>query len=452
MLSLMKRSFLVLLVLAGLLAVGAPSARGSTSAISVLVVKATWGPQPYTDAAVDTTMKAVESFYATASFGQVTMTYAQTPWLDVLPLSGVLNVAGVPPCWADPGALPGLLPPLAVAAGWNLAEYSRIVYVLPGSSGGCSGGFFNVPNEVFLDGFLVGTVVHELRPLVRHGARRDTACWTTLGQRTCAPDSYGDPYGDPWDVMGGDGGVSVIGQVGDAGAIQKARAGWLTPTYIGTPGIYRLAPLEQASALPQALVIRAGSFEYWVDHREAVGNDAHLAGTDASDVTSGFEVHRITGDPFAPGAEGLTPDYLIPTGKTTSYYGYYTAPGKTFAVSGVFALGAVSDADGIMTVRFRWLDTTKPTAPTIVAPSATSLVFTPSSDDGSGIGGYLLTVDEGTPQSIPGPSLPPSGTAVAPPSTVTVDAAAAHAGQHTITLVAVDRAGNRSAPATAVIP
>jgi hypothetical protein len=134
---------------------------------------------------------------------------------------------------------------------------------------------------------------------------------------------------------------------GDFGAVQKASAGWLAPTLVDEPGLYRLAPLEQESALSQALVVRVGAFEYWVDHREPLGDDAYLAHDPLRYVTPGFEVHRI-----AAVRHGLTPDYVMPTGKTNTYD---TRPGSTFVVPGVFALGAVSRTNGVMTVRFRWL-------------------------------------------------------------------------------------------------
>ena len=148
--------------------------------------------------------------------------------------------------------------------------------------------------------------------------------------------------------MGGNGTSNVLAYVGDFGALQKARAGWLTPVYITKPGTYRLAPVEVGSALPQALVIRGSAYEYWMDERAPVANDAHLG----SPVTTGFAVHRINEDRFAPDADPLRPDYLVPSAHSSTYY---TAPGKTFALPGLFTLTALARTHDVITIRFRWL-------------------------------------------------------------------------------------------------
>ena len=95
-------------------------------------------------------------------------------------------------------------------------------------------------------------------------------------------------------------------------------------------------------------MIRGAAYEYWIDTREAVGDDAHLGGP----AVTGFAVHRINEDPFAPGTDPLRPDYLVPNARSSSYY---TPPGKTFTLPGVFTLTALSRAHGTMTIRFRWL-------------------------------------------------------------------------------------------------
>ncbi len=299
----------------------------------VLVVKATWGPQPYTDADIDTVMQGVERFYATASFEKVAMTDTQTPWLDVM--SGPMS------CLDETQQLPRL----ASSAGWNPAGYDKVVFLVPdGGQNGCPSTFED-PSGVLLNGAVpVGAVIHELGHSFGMGHAGLLTCWYEQKSRLCS----GDPYGDTSDVMGGEGGSNVLAYVGDFGALQKARAGWLTPRYITKPGTYRLAPLEVASTLQQALVIRGTAYEYWIDERQPVGNDAHLGGP----AVTGFAVHRISEDPFAPGADPLMPDYLVPNAHSSSYY---TAPGKTFTLPGVFTLTALSRAHGVMTIRFRWL-------------------------------------------------------------------------------------------------
>ena len=300
----------------------------------MLVVKATWGPQPCADADIDAVMQGVEQFYATASFGKVAISYTQTPWLDVLsaPLSCLET---------DPQ-----LPQLAAEAGWNPADFDRVVYLFLADRTTCSGPYAHPASAaVFIPSvFPVGVVIHELGHTFGMGHAGLLTCWYQQQRRLCS----GDPYGDTADVMGGSGTSNVLAYVGDFGGLQKVRAGWLTPKYITKPGTYRLAPVEVASTLPQALVIRGSAYEYWIDERQPVGNDADLGGS----AMTGFAVHRIAEDPFAPGADPLMPDYLVPSAHSTSYY---TAPGKTFTLPGVFTLTALSRTHGVTTIRFRWL-------------------------------------------------------------------------------------------------
>jgi hypothetical protein len=325
---------LVTALIAVLVMVGVAGATAGLTAVRVLVVKATWGPEPYTDADIDSVMQGVVHFYATASFGQEAITYVQTPWLNVLsaPLS----------CLETDAQLPGL----ATKAGWNPADYDRVVYLFLADRRTCNGPFAQPANAAaFLpDLFPVGAVIHELGHTLGMGHAGLLTCWYQQTRRLCS----GDMYGDTADVMGGPGTSNILAYVGDFGGLQKARAGWIAPVYITKPGTYKLAPVEAATTLPQALVIRGSAYEYWIDTREPVGNDAHIGGP----MMNGFAVHRIAEDPFAVGSDPLMPDYLVPNAHSSSYY---TAPGKAFTLPGVFTLTALSRTHGVMTIRFRWL-------------------------------------------------------------------------------------------------
>lgn len=93
--------------------------------LSVLVIRATWGPEPFTDADVaDAVFDRAARFLATASFGRVALQGEQTPWLTAY--------GTPPPCTAiAPPALAA-----ASAAGFAPAAYDRIVYLVP-ASGAC---------------------------------------------------------------------------------------------------------------------------------------------------------------------------------------------------------------------------------------------------------------------------------------------------------------------------
>lgn len=317
----------------------------SAAEVRVLVVKMTWGAQPFTDADVDEAMQPVVGFYASASFGRVALSYTQTPWLTDLTAPPACETA------SDDASLVPRLIALAEGSGYAVAGFDRVVFLLPNA--GCGFVGINEPDGIVLNGTLApGLVAHELGHGFGMGHALAFDC-RYLPRRYCMAVSYGDR----WDVMGSGGDVIAAGvRLGDFGALQKVRAGWLTPTYISKPGVYRLAPLEQLSTLPQALVIRTGGFEFWVDHREPLGNDAYLATESTRYITTGFEVHRITGDPLSQPHTTLTPDYLMPTGKANLYY---TAPGKTYIQPRFFTLTDLSRSNGVIAIRFRWLTTPK---------------------------------------------------------------------------------------------
>ena len=416
-------------VVLSMLVLGNASANGAS--LSVLVVKLTWGPQPLSAADVDGALRSAESFYANASFGQVSIVYEQTPWLTVMGAPPVCNTE------AATIALPSKLAPLAQAAGYDPASYDRVLYLFPESNCPYPGSY--QVNGILLNGEInAPLVVHELGHSFGMGHAGAVACVLSHTKRFCR--EY--VYGDPWDVMGSqvdtNGGTAPA--VGDFGALQKARAGWVTATTsISGPGVYQLAALEQPQSLPQALIIQTSGFQYWVDHREALGNDTYLATGADPNPTAGFEVHRIAGAPDLAASRQypLIPDYLLPQGRQNRYV---TGVGQTFIIPDVFSLTALSRADSVMSIRFRWLDHSRPTPPTITEPVPNpnghlAISWRASSDKGTGVKKYVIALDNAPPITV---------TARAARRTYTTDLTAVPAGEHTLTVTAVDYAGNKS--------
>lgn len=429
------RRVVLIAVVALVVAAPAASGVGQSAVLHVLVAKVTWGPQPFSDGQVDVALKAAASFYQTGSFGKVSLSYDQTPWLDVL---------AEPPSCTMVGSLTlaSRLAPLVAAAGYQLGSYNRLVFLLPAANCEFAGNY--EPAGIVLNGQLTaGLVVHELGHSLGIGHAGAVRCrYNAASVRFC----QSDVYGDPWDVMSANidmnGDVSGLG--GDFGALQKARAGWLTSiTHVQSAGVYTLGALEQETRGAQALVIQTAGYQYWVDHREALGNDAYLA-SDRNDVTSGFEVHREVGDPDLTQNQEypLIPDYLLPQGRRNRYI---TAPGQSFTLPNVFELTALSHANEQMTIRFRWLDHTHPAAPDVAAASTGStvtLTWPPARDIGTGVKDYLVSDDDG----------PPTALAAQPPThTYTEQLTGLSPGRHTITVTATDYAGNRSLATTRTI-
>jgi hypothetical protein len=106
---------------------------------------------------------------------------------------------------------------------------------------------------------------------------------------------------------------------GDPGALQKVEAGWITNyRFVKVPGTYRLAALETRSSLPQALVLREGVTDLWIDHRAAIGNDAYLATSLFRSVLGGVLVHRAPLESLQIPFDKRTPAVLIGRGRTVT--------------------------------------------------------------------------------------------------------------------------------------
>jgi len=414
------------------------SAGASVGALSVLVVKVTWGPQPVSAAEVDGALRDAESFYASASFGRVSIGYQQTPWLTVLSAPPVCNTVSATM------ALPSKLAPLAASAGYDPSRFDRVIYLFPESNCPYSGSY--QVGGILLNGQInAPLVVHELGHSFGMGHAGAVACSVKGARRFCR--NY--VYGDPWDVMGAqvetNGGA--VPAVGDFGALQKARVGWISnPTQISGPRVYELAALEQPESLPQALIVQTSGVQYWIDHREASGNDAYLATDPNTNPTSGFEVHRIEGAPDLTETPQypLLPDYLLPQGRQNRYV---TNVGQTFTLPNSFSLTALSRANGVMSIRFRWLDHTHPTQPRITGARATAsghvtVSWRASADTGTGVKNYVVALN----------SVPLTTVAARPFRNIyRTDLTAVPAGKQSLTLTAIDYAGNRSRAATRTV-
>src|ERR1700730_15471682 len=67
---------------------GAAAASGAQT-VRLLVVKATWGPQPVTN--VQDLTGPTATFYANASFGTIQLAFTETPWLTAYADQSICN-------------------------------------------------------------------------------------------------------------------------------------------------------------------------------------------------------------------------------------------------------------------------------------------------------------------------------------------------------------------------
>ena len=406
---------LVAVALLGLTLTLAPSAGSSLAppilgAQSVLVVPVTWGPEPFTrDEIQHVVFDETDAFYRASSYGKAWLTGTVTPWLEAFP--GPLTCSL--PLIRSAGAA------AAKSAGYEPAAYERVIYIHP--SADCPWSGVTQANTVFLDGSLSRKLVaHELG----HAFGLPHANSTSCRRHGCAAVEYGDPY----DTMGQG--------TGDFSAYAKFSLGWLTHVTRATVGgVYRLDPIERSSSRPQALVVTTARDQYWIEDRTV----APLTDQGETPGAAGLLVHVSASpdlDRAAGGGDALV-NVLVddPAGKKRPEL----RTGDRFTRTGAFSLTALRPSGSGARLRFRWTDAVPPRRPRFtvaVVGGKMQVTVQDARDSGSGLARYRVTVDSGAAQRL-------AGDATEAPVVV----GRPLPGTHTVKIVAIDRAGNRSAPA-----
>jgi hypothetical protein len=373
----------------------------------ILVALVSWGPRPLARADVQTIFGQVDAFYRSMSYGKVSLTGSVTPWLDAFDMPVACNL---PQVRAD-----GLT--ALAAAGYDASKYDRIVFVQPEQN--CPWSGVTQAATVYLNGVVTTYLLaHELG----HSFGLGHANLTDCKRHGCGALEYGDPY----DTMG-------VG-TGDFNAKAKYDLGWLTNvTRPIKKGTYALAPIERASRLPQAFVVTTANDQYWIEYRSrpALNNDGQQ--------TAGAGVIiRVSPSPDLHdfGSSGI-PNLLLanPDGRHRPELGH----GESFVDGGAFALTVLQASGDRARLRFRWTDATAPRAPHFDAALVSGRVqvtLDPARESGSGVARYAITLDRRVPLSV--------GTDA---TDEPVQMGKPLPGTHTVKVVVVDRAGNRSRPA-----
>ena len=415
---------LALAVFASTLPAAAP-ALDNNGELKVLVILGTWGPQPFPrDQAQDAVFTRGDAFVRENSFGQAHLAGEVTPWV---------NAFDAPPACGTPAEQRDLATKAqaaARAAGFAVDSYSRFIYAFPFEDR-CGYLGYGSLREVWLNGPQAITsrvATHELGHTfgLEHAHRHDCS------GGGCVEVEYGDPF----DTMGSG--------VGDYNAYEKYVAGWLKNVLRpDSAGDYTIDQLERPSAQPQAIDVQTAHSEYWFDHREPIGADAVFAG---APIVEGVEVHAgpPTSDPTAP-SQYATANTLLPNpgGKGIPVL----LPGDSFAERDAFRLTTTAHTGTTVTVHFEWTDTTAPSRPAVSVPKKAKrnrpfrVAWEQSTDDGSGVGHYDVSLDGKLVTHLVADFKLPTQASVR----------AKRVGRHSVTVVAVDRAGNRSKAAAKTI-
>ena len=371
----------------------------------ILVALVTWGPQPFArDDVRSIVFDQVDGFYRSMSYGKVSLTGDVTPWLHAFDTPVACNLGQVR---SDGSAA-------ALAAGYDRAKYDRVVFVHPEQN--CPWSGVTQAATVFLNGAVTTYLVaHELGHSFGLGHSNLTDC----KHHGCGALEYGDPY----DTMG-------VGS-GDFSAKAKFDLGWLTN--VARPakdGTYDLAPIERTSRLAQAFVVTTGNDQYWIEYRSRAAKNAEDQQTAGAGV-----IIRVSPSPDlnGVGSSGI-PNLLLgnPDGRHRPELGQ----GERFVDPGAFSVTVLQASMSRARLRFRWTDATAPRTPRFTAALVAGHVqvtLDSAREIGSGIARYDITLDRRAPRSI-------GRDATEDP----VQMGKPLPGTHTVTVVVVDRAGNRS--------
>jgi hypothetical protein len=339
-----------------------PRWEDASGELRVLVIRATWGPRPTAPG----DFSLAKSFYERASLGRLKLDIDITPWV---------NAYDEPVCATTPNVGPRAQTAARVA-GYDAGAYGRLVYLFPERT--CSPGGLGIGREVFL--------------ATDAGVLDDMALVHELGHTFGLPHatSRRSEYGDPFSPMG-HGGL-------DFSALEKLKLRWISSVrHVDRTGTYSIAPIDESSSGPQALVVTTSSGEYWIERRTKAPR---------------LIVRLVRPDNF------ISPVYLRSV--------YLGQAEQRYVARDLFSVSR----DGA----FRWLDRKRPSAPKVRALDHTVLSWSRSSDGGSGVASYRVTLD-GKPLTIT--------------TQTSTDLPPLREGGHRVTVVAVDHAGNRSKPGVA---
>lgn len=187
----------------------------------------------------------------------------------------------------------------AQAAGYNLSNYDRFLFIFPQNACGYSGmgQVAAAPSSAWIhNSMILRTVAHEMGHNLGLQHAHALDCGTTTLGSTCSAQEYGDTL----DIMG------YSGTVGHFNAFSKERLGWLASgnlIEVASAGSYALVPTTTQTSSAKTLKIAKGldasgaPSYYYVEYRQPVGFDAQITDrgvVDPANVFQGVAVHQAS--------------------------------------------------------------------------------------------------------------------------------------------------------------
>jgi hypothetical protein len=387
----------------------AAPAAGAVSGEQRLLVLLLGSARPVTAAQARTVLDDASAYERRVSYG--------TTWLS----GDVLDAVPMPRGAAcDLAAIEAAGRSGAAAAHVNAAGYTHLVFVFPQNDCPWGGAYFD--GHVWANGYFVDQLLeHELGHLF--GVQEEGPAWL-CDAGACRAQNYASPY-------------SVMGHgAADYSAFEKWIYGWLQPVNAVAPATYTLDAYERH---PSALRVLTAGDDYWFEYR------AEKAPWSPAPWLFGFDLEPAAGVVVHAGTSGVgrstfpSRDLYVPANGHAALQA-----GETFSVVGAFSLSVVSAAGEHASVAFRWTDTTAPAAPRLVN-AYRDLRWTAARETGSGVRSYVVTLDGRTLRTLD--AVRDYGTSLGEVNRELRLPRLAH-GTHRVSVVAVDRAGNRGTAAT----
>ena len=403
------------------LAVGAgPAPAAVLGEQRVLIVLATWGPEPYSQATARAALDEAAAYMRSVSFGRTWIVGEVTPWLRPLTARPACELQRI-----SDAALAA-----ARALGYDTARYTTLGIAVPRIDCFWTGAYF--PPGIWMNGEMNRHLIaHELGHT--YGVSEEGPAWV------CTPGCHSEPYGNPFSVMGH--GLS------DFGAWEKVEFGWIDRARVAVAeraGSFRLGAIDRPSGDPYALRVFAGGDEYWFEYR----SPSPLWAYGAPEASPGLVVY---GGSNGLGEAGRFPgrNYVIADPVRRGRPSVRT--GETFAVPGAFAVTVASTRAEGVDLRFRWADRARPAPPRALRSLRRGrrllVRWRRGAERGSGIAAHEISVDGRRPTRVAA-ARSAAGFLVRNDDRATLQVPS---GRHRLSVVAVDRAGNRSRPARLIV-